>query len=172
MKIAAVKTIALGGATHDHGWPGGTDPNVQYNTLVEVDQRRRHRRHRQLLHDAGARRRLAAAFEGASDRRIGAGAGAGQRKAAAEHVLARPRRQRRAHDQRHRHRAVGFARQGAQSARLAAARRLLSRPDQALCVDPVRRSADAAREAARAARPRLQGDQDGLAAVWPRQPAA
>ncbi|WP_254507600.1 mandelate racemase/muconate lactonizing enzyme family protein [Anatilimnocola floriformis] len=36
MKIAAVKTIPLGGATHDHGWPGGTDPNVQYNTLVEV----------------------------------------------------------------------------------------------------------------------------------------
>src|SRR5204863_8907651 len=36
MKIAAARTIPLGGATHDHGWPGGTDPNVQYNTLVEV----------------------------------------------------------------------------------------------------------------------------------------
>ena len=36
MKITAVTTLALGGATHDHGWPGGTDPNVQYNTLVEV----------------------------------------------------------------------------------------------------------------------------------------
>jgi L-alanine-DL-glutamate epimerase-like enolase superfamily enzyme len=36
MKIVAVNTIPLGGATHDHGWPGGTDPNVQYNTLVEV----------------------------------------------------------------------------------------------------------------------------------------
>lgn len=36
MKIVEVRTIALGGATHDHGWPGGTDPNVQYNTLVEV----------------------------------------------------------------------------------------------------------------------------------------
>ncbi|MDX1944547.1 MAG: mandelate racemase/muconate lactonizing enzyme family protein [Pirellulaceae bacterium] len=36
MKIAAIRTIPLGGATHDHGWPGGTDPNVQYNTLVEV----------------------------------------------------------------------------------------------------------------------------------------
>ena len=36
MKITAVKTIPLGGATHDHGWPGGTDPNVQYNTLIEV----------------------------------------------------------------------------------------------------------------------------------------
>jgi len=36
MKIVSVKTIPLGGATHDHGWPGGTDPNVQYNTLVEV----------------------------------------------------------------------------------------------------------------------------------------
>ncbi len=36
MKITAVRTIPLGGATHDHGWPGGTDPNVQYNTLVEV----------------------------------------------------------------------------------------------------------------------------------------
>jgi len=36
MKITEVRTIALGGATHDHGWPGGTDPNVQYNTLVEV----------------------------------------------------------------------------------------------------------------------------------------
>jgi len=36
MKITAVRTIPLGGATHDHGWPGGTDPNVQYNTLLEV----------------------------------------------------------------------------------------------------------------------------------------
>jgi D-galactarolactone cycloisomerase len=36
MRIAAVRTIPLGGATHDHGWPGGTDPNVQYNTLIEV----------------------------------------------------------------------------------------------------------------------------------------
>lgn len=36
MKIVAVRTIPLGGATHDHGWPGGTDPSVQYNTLVEV----------------------------------------------------------------------------------------------------------------------------------------
>jgi L-alanine-DL-glutamate epimerase-like enolase superfamily enzyme len=36
MKIATVRTIPLGGVTHDHGWPGGTDPNVQYNTLVEV----------------------------------------------------------------------------------------------------------------------------------------
>ena len=36
MKITAVRTIPLGGATHDHGWPGGTDPGVQYNTLIEV----------------------------------------------------------------------------------------------------------------------------------------
>ena len=36
MKITAVKTIPLGGPTHDHGWPGGTDPTVQYNTLIEV----------------------------------------------------------------------------------------------------------------------------------------
>src|SRR4051812_2756741 len=36
MKIAEIRTISLGGATEDHGWPGGTDPNVQYNTLVEV----------------------------------------------------------------------------------------------------------------------------------------
>jgi D-galactarolactone cycloisomerase len=36
MKISAVRTIALSGTTDDHGWPGGTDPAVQYNTLVEV----------------------------------------------------------------------------------------------------------------------------------------
>jgi D-galactarolactone cycloisomerase len=36
MKIVEVRTLALSGATDDHGWPGGTDPNVQYNTLVEV----------------------------------------------------------------------------------------------------------------------------------------
>jgi len=36
MRITEVRTIPLRGATHDHGWPGGTDPNVQYNTLVEV----------------------------------------------------------------------------------------------------------------------------------------
>ena len=36
MIIQEVRTFALRGATHDHGWPGGTDPNVQYNTLVEI----------------------------------------------------------------------------------------------------------------------------------------
>jgi D-galactarolactone cycloisomerase len=36
MKIADVRTIALRGATHDTGWPGGTDPNEQMNTLVEI----------------------------------------------------------------------------------------------------------------------------------------
>src|SRR5437764_10377683 len=36
MKIIDVKTIPLRGATHDHGWPGGTDPNEQYNTILEV----------------------------------------------------------------------------------------------------------------------------------------
>ena len=66
MKITAVRTIALGGATHDHGWPGGTDPNVQYNTLVEVVSDDGPRRHRQLLHDAGAGRRLAAIVARAS----------------------------------------------------------------------------------------------------------
>ena len=32
MKITEVRTIALSGATHDHGWPGGTDPDEQKNT--------------------------------------------------------------------------------------------------------------------------------------------
>lgn len=36
MKITEVRTIPLRGGTHDHGWPGGTDPAAQYNTLVEV----------------------------------------------------------------------------------------------------------------------------------------
>jgi L-alanine-DL-glutamate epimerase-like enolase superfamily enzyme len=36
MKIVDVRTIALRGATHDTGWPGGTDPNEQMNTLLEV----------------------------------------------------------------------------------------------------------------------------------------
>src|SRR5947207_2339822 len=36
MKITRVNTIALRGATHDHGWPGGTDPNTQYNTILEI----------------------------------------------------------------------------------------------------------------------------------------
>ena len=37
MKITAVRTIALSGATHDHGWPGGTDPDEQKNTLLQVN---------------------------------------------------------------------------------------------------------------------------------------
>jgi L-alanine-DL-glutamate epimerase-like enolase superfamily enzyme len=37
MKITAVHTIPLRGATHDTGWPGGTDPNEQMNTLVEIE---------------------------------------------------------------------------------------------------------------------------------------
>jgi L-alanine-DL-glutamate epimerase-like enolase superfamily enzyme len=36
VKISDVRTIPLRGATHDTGWPGGTDPNEQMNTLVEV----------------------------------------------------------------------------------------------------------------------------------------
>ena len=36
MKITAVRTIALSGATHDTGWPGGTKADEQMNTLVEV----------------------------------------------------------------------------------------------------------------------------------------
>jgi len=36
MKITEVRTMALRGATHDTGWPGGTDPNEQMNTLLEV----------------------------------------------------------------------------------------------------------------------------------------
>src|SRR5438477_10181920 len=36
MKITEVRTIALRGATHDTGWPGGTDPNEQMNTILEV----------------------------------------------------------------------------------------------------------------------------------------
>jgi L-alanine-DL-glutamate epimerase-like enolase superfamily enzyme len=36
MKITDVRAIPLGGATHDTGWPGGTDPSEQMNTLVEI----------------------------------------------------------------------------------------------------------------------------------------
>jgi L-alanine-DL-glutamate epimerase-like enolase superfamily enzyme len=36
MKITDVKVIPLRGATHDTGWPGGTDPNEQMNTLLEI----------------------------------------------------------------------------------------------------------------------------------------
>ncbi len=36
MKIVDVRSIPLRGATHDTGWPGGTDPNEQMNTLVEI----------------------------------------------------------------------------------------------------------------------------------------
>jgi L-alanine-DL-glutamate epimerase-like enolase superfamily enzyme len=36
MKIADVRTIPLRGATNDTGWPGGTDPDEQMNTLVEI----------------------------------------------------------------------------------------------------------------------------------------
>jgi L-alanine-DL-glutamate epimerase-like enolase superfamily enzyme len=37
MKITDVLTIPLRGATHDTGWPGGTDPNEQMNTLLEIE---------------------------------------------------------------------------------------------------------------------------------------
>ncbi len=36
MKIIDVRTIPLRGATQDTGWPGGTDPNEQMNTLLEI----------------------------------------------------------------------------------------------------------------------------------------
>jgi hypothetical protein len=34
--MSAVRTIALSGIIAEVGWPGGTDPTVQYNTLVDV----------------------------------------------------------------------------------------------------------------------------------------
>jgi len=37
MKITGIRTYPLGGATHDTGWPGGTDPNAEMNTLVEIE---------------------------------------------------------------------------------------------------------------------------------------
>lgn len=36
MKITDVRTIPLRGATNDTGWPGGTDPDEQMNTLLEI----------------------------------------------------------------------------------------------------------------------------------------
>jgi L-alanine-DL-glutamate epimerase-like enolase superfamily enzyme len=36
MKIADVRSIPLRGATNDTGWPGGTDPDEQMNTLIEI----------------------------------------------------------------------------------------------------------------------------------------
>jgi L-alanine-DL-glutamate epimerase-like enolase superfamily enzyme len=36
MKIIDVRTIPLRGATQDTGWPGGTDPHLDMNTLVEI----------------------------------------------------------------------------------------------------------------------------------------
>jgi L-alanine-DL-glutamate epimerase-like enolase superfamily enzyme len=36
MRITDVRTIPLAGATHDTGWPGGTAPEEQMNTLVEI----------------------------------------------------------------------------------------------------------------------------------------
>jgi D-galactarolactone cycloisomerase len=36
MTITDVRTIPLRGATHDTGWPGGTDPDEQMNTLLEI----------------------------------------------------------------------------------------------------------------------------------------
>ena len=38
MKIIDVKSIPLLGCTHDTGWPGGTDPNEQMNTLIEIGE--------------------------------------------------------------------------------------------------------------------------------------
>lgn len=35
-KITEVRSIALSGCTQDTGWPGGTDPNEQMNTLIEI----------------------------------------------------------------------------------------------------------------------------------------
>jgi len=36
VKIVDVKSIPLGGATEDTGWPGGTKPDDQMNTLIEI----------------------------------------------------------------------------------------------------------------------------------------
>jgi D-galactarolactone cycloisomerase len=36
MRIVGVRTIPLRGGTRDTGWPGGTDPGEQMNTLLEI----------------------------------------------------------------------------------------------------------------------------------------
>ncbi len=36
MKIVEVRAIPLRGHTHDTGWPGGTKPDEQMNTLIEI----------------------------------------------------------------------------------------------------------------------------------------
>ena len=147
MKITEVRTIPLSGATHDTGWPGGTKTDEQMNTLVEVTTD-------EGLIGIGSCFTSQALVEAALQllRPMLIGETGLEPERVAEKLrqidlLAGPRRQRRARDQRHRHRAVGPPGAGARAARLAAPRRQLSRPHQALRLDPVRRSARPARQA-------------------------
>jgi len=89
MKITAVKTIPLRGATQDTGWPGGTDAHEQMNTLVEISTDEGPVGPRQLLHQPGVGRGVARFVAAVTDRRDGTGSRTSEREAAAMHILAR-----------------------------------------------------------------------------------
>src|SRR5262249_10172112 len=168
MKIVDVRLTGLAGGTVDGGWPQGNKPEEDLNTVVEV------------LTDEGlvgvgsamtSKALVAAGVQLLRPLLIGERADEPARvtemlrQSTVWQVRAGRRRRGRAGHQGHRQRPVGLDGEGVRPAGVAAARRPLPRPDQAVRLDPLRRAGAAARGAARDGGPRLQGDQARLAAV-------
>ena len=127
-RITRIAAAPLFGESPKGGWSAEIRPEDSIHALIAVHTDRRHHRLWQRVHRraAGRRRRSRCSSrsivgENALD------AGARDREAAPEHVLDGPRRHADAHDQRHRHRAVGHSRQGHRAVGRPAARRRLSR---------------------------------------------
>ena len=172
MKITEVRTIALSGATHDTGWPGGTKSDEQMNTLLEVKTD-------EGLTGIGSVFTSQALVEAALQllRPMLIGETGLEAERVAEKLRQMTFWQGRGGSVEHAISGIDIALwdllgQGARAARLAAPRRQLSRPHQALRLDSLRRSARPPGQAPAADVARLPGDQDGLAPVRARQPAA
>ena len=133
LRIRSIVAAPLLGDSPKGGWSAEIRPDDSVHTLIAVHTDDGITGLWQRLHEWRTGRSGAQGAGAALRRRECAGAGAGHREAAPEHLLDGTRRHSHPHDQRHRHRAVGHPRQGAGTAGGPAAGRHLPRAGSALC---------------------------------------
>ena len=169
MKIREIRAAGPARDDAEGGWSNEIRPDDCVHTLIAVLTDEGLIGFGSVFTNDGLVKAALAVLEPLYRRRKRAGAGAGQREAAPEHVLAGARRLDHAHHQRHRHRAVGHPGQGDRPAGGAAAGRALSRAGAALRLAPDGGAGAAGRASAGDQGAGLPGVQDRLGAVRPRE---